>query len=231
MNERTDGSGEWYPGLVEALAGLAEPAPTEFELRILRYVGIPEDRYDTYVYLDVPARGLGLYVAQSEMAVTGAQLSAVVPTAKEFEVRHRARTGRSAVRATAPRAGVRTAIRTGRAKQLRIDMAGLTELERAVLRAIRGIPRGQTRPISWVVREAELPDSASVLGALARNPVHLLLPCHRVTYDNGRPCDAAYGPAGGKATTPETDTTLTTAAGRAASSAGRKARRHHTPPR
>jgi hypothetical protein len=43
--------------------------------------------------------------------------------------------------------------------------------------------------------------------------------------------DAEYGPLGGKATVPATETTLTTSEGRAASSAGRNARRHQTPPR
>src|SRR5581483_5988399 len=43
--------------------------------------------------------------------------------------------------------------------------------------------------------------------------------------------DAEYGPDGGSATVPATETTLTTSAGFAASSAGRKARRHQTPPR
>ena len=43
--------------------------------------------------------------------------------------------------------------------------------------------------------------------------------------------DAEYGPEGGNATSPATETMLTTSEGAAATSPGRKARRHHTPPR
>jgi hypothetical protein len=43
--------------------------------------------------------------------------------------------------------------------------------------------------------------------------------------------DAEYGPDGGKATTPETETMFTTSEGAAASRPGRNARRHQTLPR
>src|SRR5712691_12301478 len=43
--------------------------------------------------------------------------------------------------------------------------------------------------------------------------------------------DAEYGPDGGNATAPATETTLTTSDGAAASSPGRNARRHQTLPR
>jgi hypothetical protein len=211
------------PALARALAELADTGPSPFELKVLRYVGIPEDRYDTYVRVEAPAGGL--YVAQSGPVVTGAVLATVVGTARDFEEQHLAVTGRSAVPGTAPAPGVRPAVRTGRARQLRIDLAGagLTDTESAVLGAIRSIPYGQLRPDSWVLREAGLygpavPDAGSrsgghqdgvlpnardgggqVAAALARNPAHLLIPCHRVTDDEGVPHDAAYGGAVGAA--------------------------------
>ncbi|WP_223735356.1 MGMT family protein [Streptomyces purpurogeneiscleroticus] len=180
------------------LAGLADTEPTHFELKALRHVGISESRYDTYVRVETSAGGL--YVAQHRGEVTHAALSAVVPTAREFEERHLAATGRSAVRDHSPAPGVRPMVRTGRAKQLRIDLSGVTPMERAVLNAVRTIPYGQLRPVSWVAREAALPVTATdVVDVLARNPLHLLIPCHRVAHDNGRPCDAAYGQAVGDA--------------------------------
>ncbi|MFI9200071.1 MGMT family protein [Streptomyces sp. NPDC053048] len=191
MNRKDEEARTMNTPLEEALAGLAEPSPTGFELRILRAVGIPENRYDTYTYLEAP--GGGLYVASRQETLTGAALTAVVPGRTEFEERHLARTGRSAISTAVPPTGVRTALRTGRAKQLRVDLSGLTELERAVLAAVRSIPRGQMRPVSWVAHEAGLAGSGPVTGVLAVNPLHLLIPCHRVADDDGQPCDAAYG--------------------------------------
>ncbi|MFF4954122.1 Ada metal-binding domain-containing protein [Streptomyces chattanoogensis] len=191
--------GEWTPqpesGVEAALAGLAGPAPGDFAARVLQRVGIPRDRYDMYLHLEAPAGGL--YVAYGAHAVTGAALGRTLAGPQAFEEAHRARTGRSAIPTTRPLPGLRTALRTGRAKSLRIDLPELTEAERAALDAVRTIPRGQLRPLAWVAREAALPDDAPVTEALVANPVPLLIPCHRVTFDNGGPCDLRYGPTVG----------------------------------
>ncbi|MDT0347403.1 MGMT family protein [Streptomyces litchfieldiae] len=186
-------------GMEEAggLPGLAAaPAPGDFALRVLRHVGIPPERYDTYVRLGTPAGGL--FVAASPHAVTGAALAAPDLTATAFEVRHRSRTGRSAIGAPRPFSGVVPALRTGRAARLPIDLTGLTEAERRVLQAVRAIPAGQLRPVSWIAREADRP-AVDVVPALTHNPVAVLIPCHRATHDNGRPCDAGYPPEIGDA--------------------------------
>ncbi|MEU4847857.1 MGMT family protein [Streptomyces gilvosporeus] len=193
--------GEWTPqpesGVEAALAGLMGPAPGDFAARVLHRVGIPRDRYDLYLHLDAPAGGL--YVAYGADAVTGAALGTALSGPQAFEEAHRARTGRSAIPTTKPLPGLRTALRTGRARGLAIDLPELTEAERSVLDAVRTIPRGQLRPLAWVAREAALPDSAAVTAALVANPVPLLIPCHRVTFDDGGPCDLRYGPIAGEA--------------------------------
>ncbi|MFG2139888.1 MGMT family protein [Streptomyces sp. NPDC048650] len=193
--------GEWTSqpeGRVEtALAGLAGPAPGDFAARVLQRVGIPRDRYDTYLHLDAPAGGL--YVAYGAQAVTGSALGGTLPGPRAFEEAHLVRTGRSAIPTTRPLPGLRTALRTGRTKNLRIDLPELTEAERAALDAVRTIPRGQLRPLAWVAREAALAGAAAVTEALVVNPVPLLIPCHRVTFDDGGPCDLRYGPTVGAA--------------------------------
>ena len=189
-------TGSGWTDLERALADLVEPAPDDFALRILRRVGIPEERYDTYLLLDAP--GGGLYVAYGPTAVTHAVLSTGLDVPAQFEERHRARTGRAAIRAVQPPPGVRAAIRTGRARHLAIDLDGLPAVTRAVLDAVRAVPRGQLRPLTWVAREAGLTDPGPVLDALAANPVQLLIPCHRIAHDDGTPCDAAYGTADGE---------------------------------
>lgn len=180
-----------------ALAQLTGPAPADFAARVLQRVGIPRNHYDLYLHLDAPVGGL--YVAYGEQAVTGAALGGTLPGPEAFEQAHLARTGRSAIPATRPLPGLRTALRTGRTKDLKFDLPDLTATERAALDAVRTIPHGQLRPLAWVAREAALPGRA-VVEALAANPVPLLIPCHRVTFDNGGPCDlGGYGPTTGAA--------------------------------
>ncbi len=194
MNE-SDGD-----AVTRRLPDLATGAPEDFALRALRRVGISEDRYDTYVRLDTAAGGL--FVASSPQAVTGACLDSAGLTATGFEELHRARTGRSAIPGGRPLPGLVPALRTGRARRLAIDLSGLPEEQRTILEAVRNIPAGQLRPLGWIAREAgpEAPPPASdVLRALAANPVAVLIPCHRVTHDNGSPCDAAYLPKAGEA--------------------------------
>lgn len=177
------------------------PVPVDFALRVLQHVGIPRERYDTYVRLDSSAGGL--FVAFAPKSVTGASLGIAGLTAERFEELHRRRTGRSAIPARKPSLpGLTTALRTGRARSLPLDLGPVDALEASVLQAVRVIPVGQLRPLSWIARDASLPPeqgTEAIVGALARNPLMVLIPCHRVTYEDGTPCDAAYLPATGDA--------------------------------
>ncbi|OCC08814.1 MGMT family protein [Streptomyces sp. PTY087I2] len=182
-----------------ALGPRGATTPEDFALRVLRRAGISQSRYDTYVRLETAAGGL--FVAFGPEAVTGAVLESRYGRERErltperFEESHRRRVGRSAIPTDKAPAGLRPALRTGRARQVPIDLSGLPAGERAVLEAVRSIPPGQLRPVTWIAREASLPlesGAKSVVGFLARNPVTVLIPCHRATDDNGAPCDAAY---------------------------------------
>ncbi|MFG2022489.1 MGMT family protein [Streptomyces sp. NPDC048825] len=199
MNYRNDEEEQRVEGQLEnGLADLAAPAPDDFALRVLQRVGIPRERYDTYSHLDNTAGGL--YVAYSSDAVTGSAVDIMVEGPDEFERLHHARTGRTAIPTSAVFPGLRPALRTGRAKRLPIDLSGLTELESAVLGAVRSIPSGQLRPITWLAREASVSSATGpILSALSKNPVPVLIPCHRVTYETGTPCDAAYTERVGRA--------------------------------
>ena len=69
----------------------------------------------------------------------------------------------------------------------RIDLSRLTPFQRRVLRKIRTIPAGQVRSYQWVAKEIGAERAARAVGtALAKNPVPLLLPCHRVVRSDGR---------------------------------------------
>ncbi|WP_234332246.1 Ada metal-binding domain-containing protein [Streptomyces sp. NRRL S-87] len=247
------------------------PAPVDFALRILQRVGVPRDRYDTYVSLDTPAGAL--FVAFTPERITGSALGGAGLTAEGFEELHRARTGRSAIPARKAFPGLATALRTARARALPLDLGPAGAPATRVLAAVRTIPPGQLRPMSWIAHEAGTglpagPGTASATGParatgpapgtgtaattgatggatsgaatgaasgaadgtgpaaadgsgpgtedgtrtreaadlterlaaiLASNPLPVLVPCHRVTYDNGAPCDAGYLPAAGEA--------------------------------
>jgi O-6-methylguanine DNA methyltransferase len=70
--------------------------------------------------------------------------------------------------------------------QLRFDLSGLTEFERAVLGKTLEIPRGEVRTYSWVAREIGRPRAVRAVGtALANNPIPILIPCHRVVRSDG----------------------------------------------
>ena len=69
----------------------------------------------------------------------------------------------------------------------RFDLRGLSEFERAVLMKALEIPRGEVRSYAWVAAEIGRPAAVRAVGsALARNPVPLFIPCHRVVRSDGR---------------------------------------------
>jgi O-6-methylguanine DNA methyltransferase len=67
-----------------------------------------------------------------------------------------------------------------------VDLVGLTPFQQRVLKKIREIPRGEVRPYTWVAREIGFPRAARAVGtALGKNPIPLLIPCHRVIRSEG----------------------------------------------
>lgn len=76
-----------------------------------------------------------------------------------------------------------------------IDLSWASEYEQEVLAAAMRIPRGQTRPYSWLAREARRPLAIrAAASTIAKNPLWLLVPCHRVIAANGT--IGSYGPSG-----------------------------------
>jgi O-6-methylguanine DNA methyltransferase len=68
-----------------------------------------------------------------------------------------------------------------------VDLGALTDFQQSVLRATRRIPRGEVRTYGWVAREVGSPGAVRAVGsALARNPVPLVIPCHRVVQGDWR---------------------------------------------
>lgn len=62
-----------------------------------------------------------------------------------------------------------------------VDLHECSEFERRVLRKAAEIAGGSARPYNWIAREIGSPGATRAVGnALGRNPVPLLIPCHRV---------------------------------------------------
>jgi O-6-methylguanine DNA methyltransferase len=75
----------------------------------------------------------------------------------------------------------------GKADDAPIDLSWARDFEREVLVAARRIPYGETKSYSWLAREARRPLAVrAAASAMARNPLWLLVPCHRVIYSDGR---------------------------------------------
>ncbi len=156
-------------------------APATLLPAVMRELGLS----DTYWRLESP---LGpVFIAHSK---AGISMVTRAKSGAEFERAFRRRFGRRVrpERTVAP-ASIRALVRNLRGegrRELRFDLRGLSEFERAVLLKALEIPPGEVRPYSWVAKEIGRPGAVRATGsALAKNPVPLLIPCHRVVRSDG----------------------------------------------
>jgi methylated-DNA-[protein]-cysteine S-methyltransferase len=81
--------------------------------------------------------------------------------------------------------------------ELELDLTGVSPFTRRVLDAAAAIPYGSTTTYEQLARAAGAPGSARATGGvMARNPLVIVIPCHRVLRSDGGL--AGYG-AGGPA--------------------------------
>lgn len=70
--------------------------------------------------------------------------------------------------------------------QVPVDLRAVPDFQRRVLQAARHIPFGEGRPYAWVASRIGHARAVRAVGtALGRNPVPLILPCHRVWRSDG----------------------------------------------
>ncbi len=160
----------------------ARPAPPTVLAGVRDRLGLG-DGYATFETPLGPA-----YVA---FVRSGIRMVDLADTPADFERAYRTRFGREARRvARLPDAlerGLREWAAGRRASGLRFDLGGLTEFEQAVLRKTLEIPPGEVRPYAWIAREIGHPGAVRAVGsALHRNPIPLLIPCHRVVRSDGQ---------------------------------------------
>ena len=67
------------------------------------------------------------------------------------------------------------------------DLSRATPFQREVWEITRLIPYSETRSYAWVAEQIKKPESLRAVGqALARNPLPIIIPCHRVLTSNGK---------------------------------------------
>jgi O-6-methylguanine DNA methyltransferase len=167
----------------EDLKRLEVRPPRDFADRVVaRYTSVAGPAGDIYV------AWTGAGVALVDFASPGGEAA--------FTSRFRERFGCPIVAATRPLAGLVAAARQGRGHRLRFDLAGLTAFDVDVLQATLAIPVGEVRPYAWVAAAIGRPRAVRAVGsALGRNPVPVLIPCHRVTRSDGSIGNYGGGPA------------------------------------
>jgi len=70
--------------------------------------------------------------------------------------------------------------------EIPLDLTWAPPFFRAAWAACRQIPPGETRSYAWLAAQAGSPRAMRAAGqAMARNPLALIIPCHRVIASNG----------------------------------------------
>lgn len=75
----------------------------------------------------------------------------------------------------------------------KLDLSGATPFQRAVWQATGSIPYGETRSYAWVAQQIGRLGARAVGQALARNPLPIIIPCHRVIGGDGKMCGFSHG--------------------------------------
>jgi O-6-methylguanine DNA methyltransferase len=184
-----DEPGRWRE-MAAGLRGLRPEAPPTLGPAVLERVGLA----DAFVTVAGPAGPL-------LVAYNGRGISATAPAGDEagFVARFLARHRRPLRPAGAPPARLLAQLGRyldpgARGAPPRFDLRGVSDFERAVLHKTAEIPHGEVRPYAWVAGEIGRPAAVrAVGGALNRNPVPVLIPCHRVVGSDGRLTGYAWG--------------------------------------
>ena len=67
-----------------------------------------------------------------------------------------------------------------------LDLSGYGKFDLAVWQAAKAIPYGKTKSYEWIAKRIGKPRSARAVGnALGRNPVPIIIPCHRIIKKDG----------------------------------------------
>lgn len=175
--------------ITDNLAELRRPAPWSVEPSVLLETGIA----DAVIQRSTAAGPLQVAFNQH-----GVSASALTGDPAAFVARFEHRFGRSAflIEDLPSAFGTRLtrALESGRVGRLPLDLRSVTPFQRTVLEVVAHIPPGEVRPYGWVAREAGNPGASRAVGStMARNPIPVLVPCHRVVRSDGHLGNYLFG--------------------------------------
>lgn len=162
----------------QALEALANDAPSSVQQGAMLGTGLA----DGFAEYDSPVGQV--IVTFNPHGVSSVDLAADDPLVRFLE-----RFGRHAYEARPPtswRDGIERAIERGTPGDLPVDLRSRSPFQQAVLEVTALIPRGEVRPYGWLAKEIGNPGAVRAVGTtMAKNPVPLIIPCHRVVRTDG----------------------------------------------
>jgi methylated-DNA-[protein]-cysteine S-methyltransferase len=189
---------EQYEGVVYCLSCLPQPEPScNLTARVVEHIASLKGKHRTPVVLSSVSTPIGrLYVGfkENRIAYIGFDTGESLENVRE---RIEARLRRPVIVGEAPPWLQPTLDRffaTWRVDDQVVDISDLTPFEQAALRAAASIPPGEVRSYGWVATQIGKPRAARAVGrVMARNPLPLLFPCHRVVDSSGGLHNYYYG--------------------------------------
>lgn len=187
-----------YEGVAFSLSRLPKPQPScDLAKKVIEHIAALRTSGASPIELTSLESPIGrLYVG-----FKGERIGYIgIDTGESFEsvcARVEARLRRPVLRADTPawlRSTLEHFFRTWRIDDADLDISGLTDFEQATLRATSQIPPGEVRSYGWVAMQIGRPRAARAVGrVMARNPLPLLVPCHRVVDSTGALHNYGYG--------------------------------------
>jgi len=171
-----------------ALTPLSEDELESFVLQYARHTADRPGRAEEMLrYTSLPSTLGTMYVAYTDRGVNAVDLA---PSDEAFARGLYRKYRRPAVRDQHPPQPLRQDLRRfvtsmdGFGGEVDLSMVG--PFERIVLERLRRIPKGQVRTYRDIAREIGHPGAVRAVGnACAKNPVPLIVPCHRVVRTDG----------------------------------------------
>jgi methylated-DNA-[protein]-cysteine S-methyltransferase len=189
---------EQYAGVAYCLSCLPLPEPScDLAKKVIQHLAALKGAMAAPIVLSAISTPLGrLYAGFKDDRIAYLSL-ATGDSPEEVAARAERRLRRRVVQGQAPPwlvSAIERFFSTWTVDDAVVDISNLTPFEQAALRAAARIPPGEVRSYAWVATQIGRPKAARAVGrVMARNPLPLLFPCHRVVDSSGDLHDYFYG--------------------------------------